>query len=305
MSQLHRHNIIRSKLWRPGELMIKRRRPGSLVPVIRFSTGVITYFTRSGVNYVQVIASVGGRFIVPKDLTGAFLAHLAGGGTGGRTAGGGTRAGGGAGGWLEDRRDFTLLAGTYDFTLGAGGVHNGGGNAQGTPGSPSTMAGPLSWSVPGGGYGGGNTAGANDGGPGGNGGGAAGTGTIATTGGVGTPGFEGGNGFMSAGTDKSAGGGAGAGGNGVNGVFNIGGNGGLGVDLDWLEVPKRVCGGGGGVGVTNGTGTDGGQGAGVANQAVLPRDGGGSGGQQGAVSNGGNSWLALRMRADIADIRLG
>jgi hypothetical protein len=273
------------------------------VPVIRISNGTVTRFSRSGIDYLQVLAALSGQFELPVDLVLRGLALLPGGASGGSTAGGGTRAGGGGGGWPVLEEDLALPAGVYDFTLGAGGAPPLS-NGDGINGSASSISGPVDFTAPGGGGGGGNTTGTTGGvgRPGGNGGGGNGNSTAPAAGGVGTPGFDGGVGFWSAGTDRAAGGGAGAGGDGKAGAFNIGGDGGLGVNIAWLEPPRRVCGGGGGFAVTPGKGVDGGTTAGSAAAAV---DGGGSGGRQGIPMPGGNAWLGLVVRADVAEIEVG
>lgn len=248
----------------------------------------ISTFTRNGVSYTQALMdNMGGQITASGPVAGASMALVPPGGAGGRTAAGGTRAGGGAGGLPRIQRNVTLPAGTYTITQGTPGAGATLTNGWGGSATDSTMTGPISLTAPGGGGGGGNATNQNVGRDGGNGGGGMGASTLAYAGGVSTSdGYPGGVGYANADNNlKAGGGGGGAGGAGGTGASGIGGQGGLGVEIEFMNPVRRVCGGGGGSCSNPGVGQDGGTNAHVTTQpgwgagsgaciAVQPADGG-------------------------------
>lgn len=291
MRSIPRHNVSRSELYRRGDLII-RRRPANALPVIRFSSGVITEFERSGVLYRQIIASLSGQFRISAPVVVRGIALLAGGATGGMRGTGQSAAGGGGGGFPWLREEFELPAGVYNFTLGAGGAPVST-SVQGNDGSDSVISGPIEAEALGGG--GGGTAVNTDtivGRPGGCGGGGGGGSATGGAAGDGNPGFDGGVGFFGVVAVRAGGGGGGAGGPGGNSASGVAGLGGLGLAIPWLE-PARTVGRGG-----NGS-------LGATQASPNEVDGNGSNGNYLSVSGaGGNSWLGLVVRADAAAIEV-
>lgn len=236
--------------------------PASSAPVVSVPAGaVVSTFDKDGQNWTQVLLdNISGSIDVSGDVAGAYLALVPPGGAGGRTAGPGTRAGGGAGGLPRFLRNATLLAGAYTLTQGTPGTGATGANGWGLSATDSTLTGPINLTAPGGAGGGGNVTGQNAGRDGGNGGGGMGANTTAYPGGVSTSdGYPGGAGYANAdNTLKSGGGGGGAGGAGATGTSGVGGLGGLGVPVEFMNPVRRVAGGAGGSGQTQGQGQDGG-----------------------------------------------
>lgn len=231
--------------YRLGDLLMAGSEQGKRKVVV--SGGQISYFSRNGISFTQVLFSSSGRLDVEgESLSGHNTAFGAGGGS---NRPGFNRGGGGAGEVRENHLSLqSLTAGSYDVSIGAGG-------APGAAGSDSIIArgGVPVLIVKGGGRGGNGGSAGDDGG---NGGGAGGN-TGSRLGGVGVQN----NGGASGGADITPGGGGGAGGPGLPGgpTSGVGGNGGPGIDLTWTEPPLGVGGGGGGGGTASpGTATHGG-----------------------------------------------
>lgn len=83
----------------------------------------VTYFTRSGTDYTQVLWRQSGGFTLSGDVPATGIALVGGGGSGGRGAGGAHGGGGGGGGvsQLSSPLTPTLPSGSYTLTVGAGG----------------------------------------------------------------------------------------------------------------------------------------------------------------------------------------
>jgi len=215
-------------------------------PELRVSGGVISTFSRGGVDYTQVRFDQSGGFALSDAIAGARYALIGAGGGGGRAGGTNPAPGGGGGGGFRDVSRL-MPAGDYSVAVGA----PGGGpaaNVEGSSGGASTIAGPFADSAPGGGGGGGVATGRQSGlAGGGGGGGGAGTGG-AGAGGAGVLGFPGGAGSTGTGAGSTLAGGGGGGASQAGGEATIsqGGKGGDGVYLDWVAVPLWVAGGGGG-----------------------------------------------------------
>lgn len=189
-------------------------------------------------------AAAGDTFTIAQD---AFVDILlvGGGGAGGYYAGGG-----GGGGGVSILSNAYLAAGTYDVTVGAGGIGDKTSAPAKISGGASSIRGVFAFSVAGGGGGGCRSNGAN----GASGGGGAGiyAATRGTySGGKGIPGigFDGGA-STNATTDWKGcygGGGGGAGGPGADGTkTTLSGNGGAGVSIELFGETKWFGGGGGG-----------------------------------------------------------
>lgn len=235
------------------------------------SGGVVSNFTRGGVQYSQWLTRVSGSMtVLDNPLYSHQVAVGAGGGSTGNLA---NRGGGGAGEVRVNPSQLSqMVAGVYDISIGAGG-------AAGSPGSDSIVMflGAELLIIKAGGVGG---SGAVAGGDGGNGGGAGGN-MGSRLGGVGIQ-FNGG---ASGGITVSPGGGGGAGGHGLPGGSSsgIGGNGGPGLDIIWTEPALHVGGGGGGGGISQpGTATHGGT---NGTESTVPLDADWSGGSGGARLN--------------------
>lgn len=221
--------------------------------------------------YYAFTSTSGTNFITFDEATVCDVLVVGGGGSGT------TSAGGGAGGLVYEK-GITLNAGTYTITVGIGGtapgwstIGNNGGNSKIT--SPSLVE--IYTAV-----GGGGGAYSNQGKSGGSGGGNGYNGS--TTGGTGTSiqGFAGGGVNYVSSATYAGGGGGGAGGVGGNATSStVGGNGGLGREIDITGVMVGYA--GGGAGAARGTGTVG----------TLPTTswGGSFGGGSGNItSRGGN-----------------
>lgn len=219
--------------------------PGEL-PTLTVTDGIITTFTRGGVDYTQVLWRQSGSFTLSGDV-GARWALGAGAGTGARTHQSvWPPGGGGAGGLVEA---YTLPAGNCEINIGAGGPANdsvlGGYN-----GSDSTLSfedGNIS--AIGGGRGATSGTGNDIPGDGGSGGGGRGSNNSTFPGGIGTPGQgnDGGTGMQGETETRTSAGGGGADGPGGDAQPNEPGVGGAGRLLDWLEPPVTVCRGGDGI----------------------------------------------------------
>ena len=133
-------------------------------------------FTQDGVDYKAHIFTDSSTDLVVTS-PGAIDVLVVGGGGGGGSGASGGRGGGGGGGAVIHETDYTISAGTYPVTIGAGG--EGGAADPGNPGNPgvvgsNTSIGSLFIAL-GGGFGASNVSDA--GGPGGSGGGGAGNGS--------------------------------------------------------------------------------------------------------------------------------
>jgi hypothetical protein len=278
------------------------------------SSSFIT-FTATGFTVPSEISTVFRLYMAFKEnpspiVPAGYMAYLvvAGGAGGGGTVypnkGGGGGAGGlrtsfgsTSGGGASAESNFTLSAGTYTITVGAGG-------GAAANGAASTITGAGSVSTVGGGQGGAitvsGTAGGSGGGSGGNNGGS-------ITGGAGTAGegFAGGTTTGNAGYDGSGGGGAAqVGGNGGfrNSTGGVGGNG-LAVSITGTST-YYAGGGGGGSDATPG-GRAGGLGGGGAggdlfvdggNGTANLGGGAGAGGEDAQPGSGGSGVVILRLR---------
>lgn len=260
------------------------------VPTITVTNGVVSTFTRGGIDYTQIRYNNSGSMSVSGDVAGANRALIGGGASGGARGGGMSGQGGGGGGDVDAVTDFVLLAGDYTVAIGEGGASASA--AIGNDGQVTTLTGPINDNAPGGGGGGSPIdATSSNGRPGGNGGGGAG-GAISAPGlaGTGTPGFNGGAGFpASTDVERAGGGGGGAGGAGQAAVLGVAGNGGPGEDIPWMEPPT-----------TAGRGGNGSLGA-VGTTSPNETNGNGSNGIYGAASGvGGKGFAVFVIRADRA-----
>lgn len=273
-------------------------KPAPPPPVITVTgSPLVTQFTRSGVQYTQILWRNNGSFTVPQSFDGGMYALVGGGGSGGRSTNTGTRSGGGGGSLpFIQAVPSTVQAGIYSVTIGVGGSGGASANSPGNPGDNSILTingSPYQISL-GGGRGGGNVSGSYEGGAGGNGGGGLGGTSVMAAGGLGaTGGFPGGSGRLDAASaaNRSGGGGGGAGGAGGNGQLGIGGNGGIGVGIGFTEPVLRVSGGGAGSAPVMGSAVDGGS----SEQGVNAINGGGSSAFSGAgvAGAGGNGLFVL------------
>lgn len=257
--------------------------PSPPLPTLTVTDGQVTPFARGGVDYIEVMFRQSGSFTLSADAPVRY-SLWAGGASGGSLSGGPRGCGGGGAGWFAEGTD--LPAGSYDVTIGAGGVGSAG---LGNDGSPSSLAGPLSITVPGGGGGGSPSSASNaPGRPGGNGGGGAGAAGTNWPGGAGDPGNNGGRGYSSSkNSERAGGGGGGAGGPGQDAALGAPGAGGLGILLDWAASPFTA-----GIGGNGSLGTEGGTSPNMTNAC-------GSNGIYGASSGaGGDGFMVLVVRAD-------
>lgn len=253
------------------------------LPALTVTDGQITPFARGGVDYIEVIFRQSGSFTL-SDAAPVRYSLWSGGASGGSRPSGGNGSGGGGAGWHSEGTD--LPAGSYEVTIGAGGVGSAG---LGNDGSPSSLAGPLSITVPGGGGGGSaSSIGNAPGRPGGNGGGGSGDAGTNWAGGAGNPGNGGGRGYSSSTiSGRAGGGGGGAGGPGQDAALGAPGAGGPGILLDWVASPFTA-----GVGGKGSLGTAGGTSPNMTNAC-------GSNGIYGAPSGaGGDGIMVLVVRAD-------
>lgn len=200
------------------------------------SGGVISNFTRGGVQYSQWLTRVSATMLSDGPIISASYAL----GAGGASSANGWNRGGGGGGDVQPFRDVIIPSGTLNIVIGAGGVMGA------VTGSPSTLSGSISLNLLGGGQG---AAGSIAAGTGANGGG----GNNNQPPGIGTKHTGG------APENTRSGGGAGAGGDGGAGgvVEGKGGDGGPGVILDFMEPPIGAGGGGGGTSDRAGAGFQG------------------------------------------------
>ncbi|WJS86690.1 glycine-rich domain-containing protein [Paracoccus sp. TOH] len=215
----------------------------SPLPTLTVTNGIITPFSRGGVNYIEVLWQRSGSFTLTHAVTGN-LALAAGGANGGLSTSGWVPAGGGAGQLIEQTGKL-FAAGNYSMSIGAGAPRANKTGGAASNGSPSQLVCPNeTLDALGGGKGG--QSGSVDGENGGNGGGAAAAGsTMGLPGSGATGGFPGG--AANASTDvqqRSAGGGGGADGAGGDGTPSLGGPGGPGRLLGWIANPVEVCRGG-------------------------------------------------------------
>lgn len=257
--------------------------PPPVLPKLTVTDGQITAFSRGGVDYIEVMFRQSGGFTLSADASVRY-SLWAGGASGGSINKNGHGSGGGGAGWFSEGTD--LPAGSYDVTIGAGGV---GSELRGNDGSPSSLSGPLSITVPGGGGGGSASNVSNaPGRPGGNGGGGSGDASTNWSGGAGDPGNNGGNGRSSATiSERAGGGGGGVGGPGQDAALGAPGAGGPGILLDWIAAPFTA-----GIGGNGSLGTAGGTSPNMTNAC-------GSHGIYGASSGaGGNGFMVLVVRAD-------
>ena len=229
------------------------------VPALSFTySGTVSSNISTGVTYYSFLTS--GNLVTPTTQNINYL--LIGGGGGG---GGGIGAGGGGAG-ADVIGTYSLSAGTYSVTIGAGGAGLPGSSGTQGPGSVglSTIINGTTLGVPGGGAGGGGSASTGAGG------------AIATS----TTGGGGGGSYTSGNSAAGGGGGvgsAGLNGGGAGGPNSGGGNGGTGITYAGFQL------GGGGAG----SGWVGGNvGGGTATY------GGGNGGTNNAVTNAGCNAIA-------------
>jgi len=200
-------------------------------------------------------------FTVTQDIDSAEYIIIGGGGDGGSNGGGG----GGAGGFLKG--STALTAGTYTYTIGAGGSRSapvnsatGGDYSSRWSGGDTTLTGGgVNLTADGGGGGGIRTGtspyaearGGAGGSSGGNGGGNnTSSNPYGATAGQGNTGGDDG----SSDTNAAGGGGGGAGGAGTNGAYRAGGNGGAGIQDNFTGTLTYYSAGGSGGVVVNGTG---------------------------------------------------
>lgn len=264
-------------------------------PTLTVTNGTITPFSRSGVDYVEVLFSASGSFTLSADIDWHNRALGAGGGTGGRATSVTYPPGGGGAGGLLRTLATALPAGAYTVTIGAGGARIAAGSL-GNQGSDSVLARPDGTETAiGGGYGG--AAGSwTSPGNGGSGGGSRASATATGVGGfgIGTPG-QGYNGSRAINStvagEAASGGGGGAGGTGADASAGVPATAGPGVLLDWIASPATVCIGGAGM---LAAATD------ASPDAVL---GSGTRGAINAdVGKGGDGFLFLVVRADQVSV---
>ena len=259
---------------------------------------------------ISTFTSGSGTFVVPAGAP-VIVDYLVvgGGGQGGSGSGGG----GGAGG-LVYAKGVQLPAGSYSWTVGAGGS-GGTANVAGGSGVLSSLSNSSFGNIValgGGGGGGYNTSPSSPGLPGGSGGGAA--------GGAGTPPFAGGVAAVGQGNvggttaqagQYTGGGGGGAGGAGVSPASGTAtpANGGIGLAIA-ITGSNVYYAGGGGASTNSGTGAfgigglgggaNGTNGAGAVNAGTANTGGGGGGGGGGlGGGNGGSGVIILRVYTNI------
>ena len=272
---------------------------GSILPQsIANTNDVYLSFPHNGSQYtIQCLKNITAQILV-----------VAGGGGGGNSIGGG----GGAGG-LVYLSSYTLNQGQYTIIVGGGGIGQVGQQTYPTQdGKNSTINFGATNIITalGGGTGQGQSPAynGNNNRPGGSGAGgtrwkptgAAGIQKTNTTGISSTNGYgnKGGNHTESGGWLFSAGGGGGAGGAGVNGTFELGGNGGIGMQFNITGTNLYYAGGGGGQNTyyTNGSGGLGGGGSalgGNGENGVNGLGGGAGGGSTGASGGNGGSGIVI------------
>lgn len=232
------------------------------LPLITVSNGIITPFTRNGVNYIEIMLNAGVSSLAIEEPVNVRWV-VSGAGASGAVSSSINVNPGGSGAAMPILGQEVLGAGIHSFNIAVGaaaktsqGPGNNGGNTIWTLANGSTRQ-----SIGGGGGGAfGATTAEYNGLAGGNGGGGMCGSSAGYAGGASTAGgFAGSAGFFSAtATERSAGAGAGAGAAGGAAVANVGGKGGDGIYLDWVAEPKWVCGGSGGGGATPGAAGKGG-----------------------------------------------
>ena len=228
------------------------------------------------------------------------------GGAGGAIQHGG---GGGAGGYLSSSLNSVTSGSSWTVTVGgagAGGIYNSG-NASGTDGVDSIIAGMGVTITAAGGGGGSSYATQTVPGNGGSGGGGGNQTSGTQSGGSGTAGQgnNGGDGSTSS-TNYPSGGGGGAGAVGGNASAGVGGNGGVGKRSNITGTLTYYAGGGGSATYQGGTPGTGGQGGGATgisagstngNNATTNTGGGGSGGNGGGGYYGGSGGAGVSIFA--------
>jgi len=206
---------------------------------------------------------------------------VAGGGGGGKGQVSGEGAGAGGAGGLLQGTSSNLAASSFSVVVGAGGAGDTSFGGYGGDGGDSTF---NSLTAVGGGAG---SSYDQDGRAGGSGGGAS---DNSKTGGAGTSG-QGNSGGSTGSNSNAGGGGGGAGAAGGNTSYNVGGNGGAGLQYStWATATSTGDGGyyaGGGGGADNGSSTDGTGGLGGAGGGGQGGAGNGDGGQNGTNGTGG------------------
>jgi len=275
-------------------------------------TGTYTGPTPVDEASVYSFTSGSGTFVVPAGAP-VIVDYLVvgGGGAGGNWIGGG----GGAGG-LVYAKGVQLPAGSYSWTVGAGGVGVTGCNVSAGNGSNSSLSNAAFGNVValGGGAGGtfnSNTTASNAGSNGGSGGGGAQNGTTLNLGGVAAIGQGNSGGSCAITAFSGGGGGGGAGGLGTSTTTTAGGAGGIGLVIPITGSNVYYAGGGGGAadGAAS-TGGLGGGGAGIglaasgAGVSGLANTGGGGGGAARnaatfAGGSGGSGVIILRVYTNI------
>jgi sugar lactone lactonase YvrE len=260
---------------------------------------------------IYTFTSGTGTFVVPAGAP-VIVDYLVvgGGGAGGNWIGGG----GGAGG-LVYAKGVQLPAGSYSWTVGAGGVGVTGSNVSAGNGSNSSLSNATFGNVValGGGAGGtfNNTTASNAGSNGGSGGGGAQNGITLNLGGVAAIGQGNSGGSCAITAFSGGGGGGGAGGPGTSTTTTAGGAGGIGLVIPITGSNVYYAGGGGGAadGAAS-TGGLGGGGAGIglaasgAGVSGLANTGGGGGGAARnaatfAGGSGGSGVIILRVYTNI------
>jgi fibronectin-binding autotransporter adhesin len=267
------------------------------------TNSAVTTITDGGQTYeVHSFATVGSGTITFSGTGFVDALVVAGGGAGGSSQGGAyheSGAGGGAGGLLYSS-NLAVSGGTYNITVGAGGVGSYVHRNAGFGGNSTFTGTGVSMTSIGGGRGNGEYA---TDGNGGSGGGGAGNIRQPGTGVAGPPrqGYDGGYGEAN-GSSSHGGGGGGAGGTGGN-ASGIGGNGGSGLSYTIRTGSSAVYAGGGGggptqTGGTGGLGTDGGGGRNTPNAYSGGGGGyatgfGGGGGGHRINERGGNGFQGI------------
>lgn len=270
---------------------------GNISSVLVASGGTETTYTSNNINYKVHTFTSSGTFTVSNSGEVDYLV-IAGGGSGGAQHGGG----GGAGGYRAGS-NFSVPAGSYSITVGAGGAFATG--ASPNSGSSGTNSVFSSITSLGGGWGEGWSAGAgNTAGSGGSGGGA----SLNGTGGAGTSGqgYAGGSSTSSSTFPNGGGGGGGSAGVGEDSInLTRAGNGGSGTTSTITGISVTRAGGGGGgshsphaIGTGgSGGGGDGGignSGAGVAGVVNTGSGGGGSGSNATNSGSGASGIVIVR-----------
>jgi hypothetical protein len=256
----------------------------------------------------------GTQWVVVGDQSGSAAAAaptnleylLIAGGAGGAIQHGG---GGGAGGYLSSSLNSVTSGSSFTVTVGgagAGGIYSSG-NASGTDGVDSIIAGMGVTVTAAGGGGGSSYATQTVPGNGGSGGGGGNQTSGTQSGGSGTAGQgnNGGDGSNSS-TNYPSGGGGGAGAVGGNASAGVGGNGGIGKRSKITGTLTYYAGGGGSATYQGGTPGTGGQGGGATgisagstngNNATTNTGGGGSGGNGGSGYYGGSGGAGVAIFA--------